>query len=104
MEDIVVNDSVINIIDVKKLQEFLKIRIFKNYYLCFSKSRKLFLGLVLLLFLIFIFYMIVFCFVRCTQPSKTQEYKQVYSDWCHEFEKYKNAMKVWESRQMVSYW
>ncbi|GBP94719.1 Semaphorin-2A [Eumeta japonica] len=39
---------------------------------------------------------------RCTQPSKSQEYKQVYSDWCHEFEKYKSAMKAWESRQMVS--
>ncbi|CAH1635193.1 unnamed protein product [Spodoptera littoralis] len=37
---------------------------------------------------------------RCTQPSKSQEYKQVYSDWCHEFEKYKSAMKAWESRQM----
>ncbi|CAG9091882.1 unnamed protein product [Plutella xylostella] len=37
---------------------------------------------------------------RCTQPSKSHEYKQVYSDWCHEFEKYKSAMKAWEVRQM----
>ncbi|VVC90235.1 unnamed protein product [Leptidea sinapis] len=37
---------------------------------------------------------------RCTQPNKSQEYRQVYSDWCHEFEKYKSAMKAWESRQM----
>ncbi|KAL4708790.1 hypothetical protein ACJJTC_011754 [Scirpophaga incertulas] len=37
---------------------------------------------------------------RCTQPSKTQEYKQVYSDWCHEFEKYKSAMKAWENKQL----
>ncbi|KAI8440221.1 hypothetical protein MSG28_001601 [Choristoneura fumiferana] len=37
---------------------------------------------------------------KCTQPSKSQEYKQVYSDWCHEFEKYKSAMKAWETRQM----
>ncbi|XP_013134641.1 PREDICTED: semaphorin-2A-like, partial [Papilio polytes] len=37
---------------------------------------------------------------RCSQPSRSQEYKQVYSDWCHEFEKYKSAMKAWESRQM----
>ncbi|XP_041972853.1 semaphorin-2A-like isoform X2 [Aricia agestis] len=37
---------------------------------------------------------------RCTQPSKSQDYRQIYSDWCHEFEKYKNAMKAWETRQM----
>lgn len=27
---------------------------------------------------------------------------QVYSDWCHEFEKYKLAMKTWERKQAVS--
>lgn len=37
---------------------------------------------------------------RCTQPSKSQEYKQVYSDWCHEFERYKTAMKAWETKQL----
>ncbi|XP_077297385.1 semaphorin-2A-like [Arctopsyche grandis] len=37
---------------------------------------------------------------RCTHPNKTHEYKKIYSDWCHEFEKYKSAMKAWEKKQM----
>ena len=39
---------------------------------------------------------------RCNAPSKTQDYQKVYSDWCHEFEKYKLAMKTWEKKQAVS--
>ncbi|XP_059487643.1 semaphorin-2A isoform X2 [Neocloeon triangulifer] len=36
---------------------------------------------------------------RCSAPSKSQDYQKVYSDWCHEFEKYKLAMKNWERKQ-----
>ena len=39
---------------------------------------------------------------RCAAPSKSHDYQKVYSDWCHEFEKYKMAMKTWERRQLVS--
>lgn len=38
---------------------------------------------------------------RCAAPSKSHDYQKVYSDWCHEFEKYKMAMKSWERRQLV---
>ena len=38
---------------------------------------------------------------RCAAPSKSHDYQKVYSDWCHEFEKYKMAMKTWERRQLV---
>ena len=40
---------------------------------------------------------------RCAAPSKSHDYQKVYSDWCHEFEKYKMAMKTWERRQLVSF-
>ena len=40
---------------------------------------------------------------RCAAPSKSHDYQKVYSDWCHEFEKYKMAMKTWERRQVVSF-
>ena len=40
---------------------------------------------------------------RCAAPSKSNDYQKVYSDWCHEFEKYKSAMKTWERRQLVSW-
>uniref|UniRef100_A0A182SAC6 Semaphorin-2A n=1 Tax=Anopheles maculatus TaxID=74869 RepID=A0A182SAC6_9DIPT len=36
---------------------------------------------------------------RCTPPNKTNDYQKIYSDWCHEFEKYKSAMKTWEKKQ-----
>nr|XP_022905732.1 semaphorin-2A [Onthophagus taurus] len=36
---------------------------------------------------------------RCSPPSKSNEYQKIYSDWCHEFEKYKSAMKTWERKQ-----
>ncbi|XP_065352421.1 semaphorin-2A isoform X2 [Cloeon dipterum] len=36
---------------------------------------------------------------RCSAPNKSQDYQKVYSDWCHEFEKYKQAMKNWEKKQ-----
>lgn len=39
---------------------------------------------------------------RCTPPSKSNDYQKIYSDWCHEFEKYKSAMKTWERKQAVS--
>ena len=39
---------------------------------------------------------------RCAAPSKSHDYQKVYSDWCHEFEKYKMAMKTWERRQLVT--
>ncbi|EAT42479.1 AAEL005993-PA [Aedes aegypti] len=39
---------------------------------------------------------------RCTPPNKSNDYQKIYSDWCHEFEKYKSAMKTWEKKQAVS--
>ncbi|CRL00146.1 CLUMA_CG013422, isoform A [Clunio marinus] len=36
---------------------------------------------------------------RCTAPNKGNDYQKIYADWCHEFEKYKSAMKLWEKRQ-----
>ncbi|KAI8128399.1 Semaphorin-2A [Lucilia cuprina] len=36
---------------------------------------------------------------RCTPPNKSNDYQKIYSDWCHEFEKYKTAMKSWEKKQ-----
>ncbi|KAL0270780.1 UNVERIFIED_CONTAM: hypothetical protein PYX00_008074 [Menopon gallinae] len=36
---------------------------------------------------------------RCTSPKKSNDYQKIYSDWCHEFEKYKMAMKSWERKQ-----
>ncbi|KAI1301480.1 Semaphorin-2A [Halotydeus destructor] len=34
----------------------------------------------------------------CTSPNEA-EYRKVYSDWCHEFERYKQAMKSWQLKQ-----
>lgn len=39
---------------------------------------------------------------RCSPPSQSKDYQKIYSDWCHEFEKYKSAMKTWERKQAVS--
>lgn len=39
---------------------------------------------------------------RCTPPNKSSDFQKIYSDWCHEFEKYKSAMKTWEKKQQVS--
>ncbi|XP_018334945.1 semaphorin-2A, partial [Agrilus planipennis] len=36
---------------------------------------------------------------RCSSPSKSSDYQKVYSDWCHEFEKYKSTMRTWEQKQ-----
>lgn len=36
---------------------------------------------------------------RCAPPAKSNDYQRIYSDWCHEFEKYKSAMKTWERKQ-----
>lgn len=38
---------------------------------------------------------------RCSAPAKSNDYQKIYSDWCHEFEKYKSAMKSWERKQAV---
>lgn len=37
-----------------------------------------------------------------SQHTQYHHLFQVYSDWCHEFEKYKLAMKTWERKQAVS--
>lgn len=37
---------------------------------------------------------------RCTAPSKSVDYQRIYSNWCHEFEKYKMSKKVWEKKQL----
>ncbi|XP_015783245.1 semaphorin-2A [Tetranychus urticae] len=34
----------------------------------------------------------------CTAMNEA-EYRKIYSDWCHEFEKYKNTMKSWQAKQ-----
>lgn len=39
---------------------------------------------------------------RCSPPARSLDYHRVYSDWCHEFQKYKSAMKSWERKQAVS--
>ncbi|XP_037086236.1 semaphorin-2A-like [Pollicipes pollicipes] len=36
---------------------------------------------------------------RCVAPDQSKDYQKVYSDWCTQFEKYKNAMKSWEKKQ-----
>ena len=40
---------------------------------------------------------------RCSAPTKSHDYQKVYSDWCHEFEKYKQAMKSWQRKQQVRF-
>lgn len=37
----------------------------------------------------------------CPTPNEAHEFQKIYSDWCHEFEKYKSAMKSWQMRQSV---
>ena len=36
---------------------------------------------------------------RCAAPNKTADYQKIYSDWCHEFHKYKTALKTWEENK-----
>ena len=36
----------------------------------------------------------------CSAPSEN-EFRKIYSDWCHEFEKYKNAAKNWQIKHSV---
>lgn len=45
---------------------------------------------------------IFFFLFRCSPPEKSNEYQKIYSNWCHEFEKYKTAMKTWERKQEVT--
>ncbi|XP_077515907.1 semaphorin-2A-like isoform X1 [Amblyomma americanum] len=33
----------------------------------------------------------------CGSPTET-DYRKIYSNWCHEFEKYKLAMKTWQTK------
>lgn len=46
-------------------------------------------------------FLCVFFTETCSAPSEA-EYRKIYSDWCHEFEKYKLAMKTWQTKQAVS--
>ena len=36
---------------------------------------------------------------RCAAPNKTADYQKIYSEWCHEFQKYKTALKSWEENK-----
>jgi hypothetical protein len=36
---------------------------------------------------------------RCAAPNKTADYQKIYLDWCHEFHKYKTALKTWEENK-----
>lgn len=45
---------------------------------------------------------IIYFLSRCSPPEKSNEYQKIYSNWCHEFEKYKTAMKTWERKQEVT--
>ncbi len=36
---------------------------------------------------------------RCSAPGKTGDYQRIYSEWCHEYQKYKSALQSWEKRQ-----
>ncbi|XP_074601991.1 semaphorin 2a [Brevipalpus obovatus] len=36
---------------------------------------------------------------KTCSATNEAEYRKVYSDWCHEFEKYKTAMQAWRTRQ-----
>lgn len=56
--------------------------------------------LILFSFLFFSF-TVSFSVESCTATNEL-EFKKVYSDWCHEFEKYKSAMKSWQLKQSVS--
>ena len=35
----------------------------------------------------------------CKSPNKTADYQKIYSEWCHEFQKYKTALKNWEENK-----
>lgn len=39
---------------------------------------------------------------RCSAPAKSNDYQKIYADWCHEFQKYKSAVKLWEKKKAVS--
>ena len=68
-------------------------------------SLLLLLLLRLILNLILLYSLILFSSLlpveSCTATNEL-EFKKVYSDWCHEFEKYKSAMKSWQLKQSVS--
>ncbi|XP_047004553.1 semaphorin-2A-like [Schistocerca americana] len=38
---------------------------------------------------------------RCAAPTQSRDYRQVYSDWCREFDKYRRAMQAWQERKAV---
>ncbi|XP_021968718.1 semaphorin-2A isoform X2 [Folsomia candida] len=36
---------------------------------------------------------------KCSAPEKASDFQKVYAEWCHEFQKYKESMAVWQRRQ-----
>ena len=36
---------------------------------------------------------------RCAAPERTTDYQKAYSEWCHQFQKYRNALKTWEKKR-----
>lgn len=38
---------------------------------------------------------------KCSAPTQAPEFQKVYAEWCHEFQKYKKAMQLWQQKQEV---
>ncbi|ODM98681.1 Semaphorin-2A [Orchesella cincta] len=36
---------------------------------------------------------------KCSAPTEAPEFQKVYAEWCHEFQKYKKAMQLWQQKQ-----
>ncbi|CAG7818868.1 unnamed protein product [Allacma fusca] len=36
---------------------------------------------------------------KCAAPTQASDFQKVYAEWCHEFQKYKQAMQSWQRRQ-----
>ncbi|ODM98388.1 Semaphorin-2A, partial [Orchesella cincta] len=36
---------------------------------------------------------------KCSAPTQASDFQKVYAEWCHEFQKYKQAMQLWQRRQ-----
>lgn len=39
---------------------------------------------------------------KCSAPTQASDFQKVYAEWCHEFQKYKQAMQIWQRRQEVN--
>ena len=39
---------------------------------------------------------------RCTTPEKSGDYHKAYTEWCNEFQKYRNALQTWEEQKQQS--